>query len=103
MGSLLFWLAACAAVVAGLTVVVVVFVARSIGREGVEPGPSLPDFVVVDCGDQIHFVPAGEAGHVIGTDPCPCHPRKTENRRRSGRRVVYVDHQILARHSTVGG
>jgi hypothetical protein len=52
-------------------------------------GAVLPDFAVVDCGDQIHFVPLHEKGHVVGARPCPCLPRRTANRRRAGGRVTY--------------
>lgn len=101
--SILFWLVCCAAVVVGSTAWVAVVIARHI-RPPAAPQPlGLPDFIVVDCGDQIHFLPVGEAGHVLGSGPCPCQPRKTRNRRRAGGRVLYVDHQTLERHSTVGG
>jgi hypothetical protein len=60
-----------------------------------EPASALPDFAVVDCGDQIHFVPLRENGHVVSGGTCDCHPRRTANRRRAGGRVVYVDHQHL--------
>jgi hypothetical protein len=36
-----------------------------------------------------------EDGHDLGSARCPCHPSKTVNRRRSGRRVVYLDHRQL--------
>lgn len=64
--------------------------------------PVIPDFAVVDCGDEIHFVPLHENGHVVGSRPCPCAPGRTANRRRAGGRVTYLDHHSLGRRSAIG-
>ena len=79
-----------------------VVISRRVARSSASDNSNslLPDFVVVDCGDQIHFIPLPEKGHQLGRDGCECHPRRTANRRRVGGRVVYVDHQSL-RHQVV--
>jgi hypothetical protein len=102
----LIGLLSCALAVVAICTVVAVAVSRHVRRQTeTEPAPSLPDFEVVDCGDQIHFVPLREHGHVVGTvgtGSCECHPCRTANRRRSGRRVVYVDHRPLRNRHVVG-
>lgn len=59
-----------------------------------------PDFPVIDCRFAIHFVPLPEDDHDLGSSRCPCGPSKTVNRRRCGRRVVYLDHRDLASRGT---
>ena len=81
--STLLWLVCCLLLVIGLVAVVVaVVVRRSRGyRVAAVPTPVLPDFAVIDCGEQIHFVPLPEDDHVLGAGRCPCQPRRTANRR----------------------
>jgi hypothetical protein len=99
----LIGLVCCALVVAALCISIAIVISRRVRQKTEAESPStLPDFAVVDCGDQIHFVPVREHGHVVGTGPCECHPCRTANRRRCGRRVVYVDHQPLHQRHVVG-
>lgn len=100
--SAFVWLICCLVITLGLVVVVVAFIVhRWRPRGSTISVPRWPDFAILDRGDQIHFVPLDEDGHVVDSGLCPCLPRRTANRRRSGRRVIYVDHQSLDRHSAV--
>lgn len=100
----LLWLVCCMLIVIGLVALVVTVVMRRARRHRVPtvPTPVLPDFAVIDCGEQIHFVPLPEDDHVLGAGRCPCQPWRTTNRRRSGSRVLYFDHHSLDRRSKAG-
>ncbi len=99
------WLVCCVLVVIGLVAAVTIVVVRHGRRHGpaAAPLPALPDFAVIDCGEQIHFVPLPEDDHVLGSGRCPCQPRRTANRRRCGRRVLYYDHHSVNRRSSIHG
>ena len=98
----LIWLISGAVIVLGLGLIVVIAVLQRLRRaREVRSAGAWPDFEIVDCGDQIHFVPLEEEGHVLGSEQCPCQPVRTANRRRSGRHVMYVDHQSLHQHSPI--
>ncbi len=90
----------CAVAVVVASVVIGRAINRRFALEVVESPavPRLPEFAIIDCGDQIHFVPVREDGHLLGPGRCDCHPCRTANRRRCGRRVVYVDHRPM-RHA----
>lgn len=102
--SILLWLVCCVLLVIGsVTVVVIVVMRRSRRHQAATvTTPVLPDFAVIDCGEQIHFVPLPEDDHVLGPGRCPCQPRRTANRRRCGSRVLYFDHHSLD-HRCNGG
>lgn len=85
---------------ASLVVLAVVLIRLRGERRARSPIADWPDIAIVDCGEQIHFLPATEQGHLVGAGRCPCQPRRTFNRRRLGTRVVYVDHRI--RQAPVG-
>lgn len=98
----LIWLICCVVIVLGLVAIVAIATLRRLRREReVRAAGAWPDFEIVDCGDQIHFVPLEEEGHVLGSEQCPCQAVRTANRRRSGRHVIYVDHQSLHQHSPI--
>ena len=98
----LIWLICCLVIVLGLVGALVVALVRHARGDVATTVPSWPDFAIIDRGDQIHFVPLDDDGHVLESGSCPCRPRRTANRRRSGRRIVYVDHQCRDRHTAVG-
>lgn len=82
----------CLMIVVALTAVIVVRIAKR-WNDGAGPTPQLPDFTVIDTGQTIHFVPNDDVvHHVDDVGRCQCRPRRTRNRRRSGRTVLYVDH-----------
>jgi hypothetical protein len=96
------WLVCCVVIVNGLVVCCVALATqwtvrtkRRVAAESASSPVVLPDFAVIDLRYAIHFVPLPEDGHDLGSARCPCHPSKTVNRRRSGRRVVYLDHRQL--------
>lgn len=98
----LIWLICCVVIVLGGAIIVVIATVQRLRKaREVRAAGDWPDFEIVDCGDQIHFVPLDEGGHVLGSEQCPCQARRTANRRRSGRHVIYVDHQSLHQHSPI--
>lgn len=92
---MVLWLVCCVVLVNGLVVCGVALGMRWTvrrrrrGAAEVSLSPAvLPGFAVIDLRYAIHFVPLPEDGHDLGSGRCPCHPSKTVNRRRCGRRVV---------------
>ena len=97
----LIWLICCVVIVLGAAIIVVIAVVQRLRKaREVRAAGDWPDFEIIDCGEQILFVPLDEEGHLLGSELCPCHPLRTANRRRSGRHVIYVDHRSL-QHSPI--
>jgi hypothetical protein len=96
MNSATLWLTCCLVLTIALVALTMVRVInRPRQQDAVQPPHNAPDFTVIDSGDQIDFLPAGEPGHVLGAGSCVCGPRRTRNRRRLRHGVLYVDHRPL--------
>ncbi len=61
------------------------------------PVDVLPDFAIYDCGASIHLVPLEPDYHQVdNSGRCRCGPAITNNQRRFGTSVRYVDHRSAA-------
>ena len=88
------WLICCLLFILAAVIVIAILCRRHLRASSANC--TLPDFVIIDQGHHIHFVPAGENGHLLDqASRCPCQPLCTWNHRRSGRGTVYVDHRTL--------
>lgn len=93
------WLICCLLFILGAVIVAAIIFRRHLRADAANC--LLPDFVVIDKGQHIHFVPVGEDAHLLDqASRCPCRPLCTWNHRRSGRGTVYVDHHTLLPTST---
>jgi hypothetical protein len=62
----------------------------------------LPDFAIYDCGASIHLVPLEPDYHQVdNSGRCRCGPAITNNKRRFGTSVRYVDHRSAAWRQSV--
>jgi hypothetical protein len=96
---ILIWLASAAFTI--LIITLVLIYRRSSPSTSSSDGV-LPDFAIFDCGASIHLVPLEPDYHQVdNSGRCPCGPAITNNQRRFGTSVRYVDHRSAAWRQSV--
>jgi hypothetical protein len=94
----LIWLA-CVALTLLVTTLVLIHRQSS---SSTSPVDVLPDFAIIDCGASIHLVPLELDYHQVdNSGRCRCGPAITNNQRRFGTSVRYVDHRSAAWRQSV--
>ena len=100
MGFILVWLTFIALT---LLVTTLVLIHRQ-SSPLMSPADVLPDFAIFDCGASIHLVPLEPDYHQVdNSGRCRCGPAITNNQRRFGTSVRYVDHRSAAWRRSVSG
>jgi hypothetical protein len=95
---ILIWLA-CVAL--ALPVTTLVLIHRQ-SLPSIHPMDVLPDFAIFDCGASIHLVPLEPDYHQVdNSGRCRCGPAISNNQRRFGTSVRYVDHRSAAWRQSV--
>jgi hypothetical protein len=95
---ILIWLA-CVALTMLVTTLVLIHRQSS---PSTRPMDVLPDFAIFDCGASIHLVPLEPDHHQVdNSGRCRCGPAITNNQRRFGTSVRYVDHRSAAWRQSV--